>query len=69
MSNIDLLSPKEASERLSIPISTLYRWISEGKFPRPIKIGPRRTAFKIEDIIEWRENQEEAKSILHREDD
>lgn len=66
MSNIDLLSPKETSERLSIPISTLYRWISEDKFPRPIKIGPRRTAFKIEDIIEWRENQEEAKSILHQ---
>lgn len=69
MNNIDLLSPKEASERLSIPISTLYRWISKGKFPRPIKIGPRRTAFKIEDIIEWRENQEEAKSILHKKED
>lgn len=57
-SKIDLLSPREVQERLSIPQSTLYRWIAQGDFPKPIKIGPRRTAFKLSDIQEWLEKQE-----------
>lgn len=59
MNKIDLVSPKEASRRLSIPTSTLYRWISEGRFPKPIKIGPRRTAFRVSDLQSWIEKQSE----------
>lgn len=56
--NIDLLSPSQVIDKLSIPQSTLYRWISEGNFPKPIKIGPRRTAFKVSDIQNWLDKQE-----------
>ena len=59
MSNIDLLSPNQVIKRLSIPSSTLYRWISNGTFPQPIKIGPRRTAFRQADIEQWLDNQSE----------
>lgn len=57
MSKIDLLSPKQVINRLSIPSSTLYRWISNGTFPKPIKIGPRRTAFRHTDIEKWLDRQ------------
>ena len=38
-----------------VPIapSTLWRWIGEGRFPKPIKIGPACTAWRIEDVRAW----------------
>ena len=35
-----------------IPISTTAWWsgVKTGRFPRPIKIGPRTTAWRVEDI-------------------
>jgi len=63
MNNIDLLSPKQVINRLSIPSSTLYRWISNGTFPKPIKIGPRRTAFRHTDIEQWLDRQAETETI------
>lgn len=30
--------------------STLYDWVRSGKFPRPYKIGPRSSAWKVEDV-------------------
>jgi prophage regulatory protein len=32
---------------------TLWRWISEGKFPKPIALGPQVRAFKRSDIDAW----------------
>jgi len=58
-SQIDLISPRQVIDRLDIPSSTLYRWISEGKFPRPIKVGPRKTLFRVSDIQSWLEEQAE----------
>lgn len=63
MKNIDLISPKQVMKRLSIPSSTLYRWISNGNFPKPIKIGPRRTAFRHTDIEQWLDRQSETEII------
>lgn len=67
MSNIELLSPKQVISRLSIPSTTLYRWISEGKFPKPIKIGDRRTAFKLTDLEKWLETKAEQENFLNQE--
>ncbi len=38
-----------------IPIgkSTWWKGIKEGKFPKPIKIGPRITVWNAEDIINF----------------
>ena len=35
-----------------IPISrsTLYSWIAQGKFPRPVKLSSRISAWRVEDI-------------------
>ena len=63
MKNIDLLSPKQVVKRLSIPSSTLYRWISNGSFPQPFKIGPRRTAFRLADIEQWLDRQAETSEL------
>ncbi len=33
--------------------STIYRWIDQGIFPPPIKIGPNSVAWTYDSIIEW----------------
>ena len=33
--------------------SALYEWMNEGRFPRPIKVGPRTVRWRTEDIEEW----------------
>ncbi|MEX0686787.1 MAG: AlpA family phage regulatory protein [Balneolales bacterium] len=60
MMNPILIKPRDLIKQLSIPSSTLYRWMDEGKFPRPIKIGPRRVAFKMKDVESWLEEKSEA---------
>jgi predicted DNA-binding transcriptional regulator AlpA len=38
-----------------VPIarSTLHKWVSEGRFPRPVKLGPATTAWRVEDVRAW----------------
>lgn len=38
-----------------IPISsaTLWRWSKSGKFPKPARLGPRVTAWRVEDVRAW----------------
>ncbi len=35
-----------------IPVSrsTWYSWVASGKAPKPVKLGPRISAWKVEDI-------------------
>jgi len=42
-----------ASPRIPIVHSTLWRWIAEGRFPKPVSLGPRTTAWPVEAIEEW----------------
>jgi hypothetical protein len=38
-----------------LPVSpaTLWRWVSTGKFPKPVKISTRITAWRVADVIDW----------------
>lgn len=61
MSDIDKL-PSEGCVRLSqilaprgpVPVSKSTWWdgVRKGRFPQPIKLGPRITAWRVEDIRE-----------------
>jgi prophage regulatory protein len=33
-----------------VSASTLWQWVRDKKFPAPIKLGPRVTAWKVEDV-------------------
>ena len=41
-------------ELVGVCRSTVYRWISEGYFPEPVKISERSVGWKIDDIEAWR---------------
>ncbi|RAO75799.1 helix-turn-helix transcriptional regulator [Dyella jiangningensis] len=38
---------------LPIGATTLWRWVKEGKFPKPIKLSDRVTAWRAEDVRAW----------------
>lgn len=46
----DLATTPTKSGILPVSPATIWRWVSEGKFPKPIKIGPRVTAWHKADI-------------------
>lgn len=42
-------------EALTEPVSTstFDRWVREGRFPKPVKIGARTVAWRVEDVSRW----------------
>lgn len=40
---------------LPISAATLWRMVQNGRFPRPVKLGPRITAWRVEDVRRWTE--------------
>lgn len=38
-----------------VPFSsaTLWRKVSAGDFPKPVKLGPRITAWRVQDVRDW----------------
>lgn len=45
-----ILAPKGP---IPVSRSTLYAWIAEGKFPRPIKLSDRVAAWRAEDVLDF----------------
>jgi len=33
--------------------STIYRWIADGSFPPPVRLGPRAVAWRWSDLDQW----------------
>lgn len=46
-------------ERLGVSISTIQRWIADGKFPAPMKIN-RVLLWREAAVEQWMEDQEKA---------
>lgn len=57
MSKLKLLRVNELSHDLSMGKSTIWAWVKEGKFPKPIKISPRMTVWSSADIEAWLANK------------
>lgn len=37
--------------------STIYRWIAEGAFPSPVRLGPRTIAWRWADLELWMQSR------------
>jgi len=49
--------------RTDLKKSTIYFWMSRGKFPKPMKIGDRAVAWRIADIEAWEAAQRPASEL------
>ncbi|HEY9069530.1 MAG TPA: AlpA family phage regulatory protein [Candidatus Ozemobacteraceae bacterium] len=50
-----VIGDKKTGEAGPFPVSpsTLWLWVKLGRFPKPIKLGPRTTVWRVEDIRAW----------------
>jgi len=53
ITNERLLTACEVEERSSLSRSTIWRQVQSGQFPRPIRIGARRVAWRESDVAQW----------------
>ncbi|ERS11632.1 hypothetical protein Q672_19220 [Marinobacter sp. EVN1] len=45
----------EVSSRYKVSTKTIWRWVREGRFPRPVKVGPGTTRWREEDLQAFEE--------------
>ena len=47
------LSVHEVGELLGLHEITVWRWVRQGRLPRPIRLGPRKNIWLARTIGEW----------------
>ena len=51
INNIDrLINVAQVAAMLSIGVSTIWLRVKRGEFPKPIKLGPKTTRWRMSDI-------------------
>ena len=48
-----LIRLKEVQHRVGLGRSTIYRWMAEGKFPKPVQLGGYAVAWAEDEIEDW----------------
>ncbi len=48
-----LIRLKEVQHRVGLGRSTIYRWMAEGKFPKPVSLGGYAVAWVEDEIESW----------------
>ena len=52
-----LLKSEEVSELVKLSRPTIYKMMSAGRFPRPVKIGSRAVRWRRADVEAWIEER------------
>lgn len=52
------LADTGVSIRYSVSRSTIWRWLKEGKFPKPIRLGEGSTRWRLSDLEDWEKSKE-----------
>lgn len=50
-------SDRTLAHRYEVSRATIWRWVKEGKAPKPIKINGS-TRWKLDDLLQWEAKQE-----------
>lgn len=51
-----LLRLPDVTRRAGISRSTLYQYISSGRFPAPVRVGARAVRWRASDVSRWLES-------------
>ena len=62
MSNKILMKLPEVKELTTFSSATIYRLISEGEFPKQIKLAKRSSAWSLEEIYSWIEEKKDSRN-------
>lgn len=56
MSKPAFLRITDTAKKVGVANSTIWLWARQGRFPKPVKIGPRVTGWRTDDIERWLTN-------------
>ena len=59
-----LLRRREVERVTGLARSTIYRYMREGDFPRPVRVGPAAVRWRQSDLVRWLESRSVARSEL-----
>ena len=48
-----LIRLREVQHRIGLGRSTIYRWMAEGRFPKPVQLGGYAVAWAEDDVEAW----------------
>ena len=48
-----LIRLPEVQHRVGLGRSTIYRWMAEGRFPKPVQLGGYAVAWAEDEVEEW----------------
>ncbi|WP_028971342.1 helix-turn-helix transcriptional regulator [Novosphingopyxis baekryungensis] len=48
-----LIRLPEVQHRVGLGRSTIYRWMAEGKFPKPVQLGGYAVAWAEDEVERW----------------
>jgi predicted DNA-binding transcriptional regulator AlpA len=51
------LSDRQTAGRYSVSRPTIWRWVGEGRFPKPIKLSPGCSRWSVADLEKWEAKQ------------
>lgn len=52
-----LLRSRDVQAKTTLSSSTIYDWMQQDKFPKPISLGNKKVAWRESDIDAWIEQQ------------
>ena len=56
---------KQVQDQTGLARSTIYKLMSEGDFPQPVKITPKSSAWVCTEINDWKLCRMEERKIVH----
>jgi prophage regulatory protein len=48
---------QDVMKKIGIARSTIWLWVKENRFPKPVKLSPRITVWEEDKIQEWQKAQ------------
>lgn len=60
-----LIKLKTVMDSTGLARSTVYKFIAEGRFPKPVKLGARMVAWVEEEVEEWILNKIEKRNEFY----
>lgn len=53
-----IIRKPEVLEITGVSTATIYRWVAEGNFPAPVRLGPNSCGWRQSQVEEWIESRE-----------
>ena len=61
MSNSKILKAKQVAEEINVSVPQVYKLVSLGRFPKPIKLGERGSGWLTSEIDDWLQSRVDAR--------